>query len=434
MMIPPTPDTPAGKSGEAAETSLRALLYKLVSAAKEDAREPSIANVKRLAEIFEQIIAAVAAEQRGAEGSLHQRILNLPCEPKAPPVFRDNFCAGYSAGHRDARHAAAELLLSANTPGSLPPDVVGRINEIERWLKEKGMQLIYQRDVEWLCQQLRTSIASEQQMREQVNAKYWEQIRSDNANLNKLLRERDSVTPAVVRLPPDAIAKVKEIKAQAQACDAPHSFAADPRKWVHELIKEHIPYLCDLLLPAAPLPAGDEAKAESVPALTIRFVQPGDNDSTELVTVTIREAVRISRAAFKQAKPDQEDSRTDIEAPEDYAVVHWAALAASPAARQCETPFRFHIKTTGDGAGIKYVTNWDEVISAMANGLYHEPTNDNVAEARNLLLDGMDDGEGWNGHSVSLNFEDGSIYVSLEYRPPAAPAPESAAPSTEATP
>ena len=37
--------------------------------------------------------------------ALHQAIMNLPCD--------DNWDAGYKYGHRDARHAAAELVLAA---------------------------------------------------------------------------------------------------------------------------------------------------------------------------------------------------------------------------------------------------------------------------------------------------------------------------------
>lgn len=35
------------------------------------------------------------------------------------------------------------------------------------------------------------------QLRDQVNAKYWEQIRTDNSNLNRLLRERDAQIAAL---------------------------------------------------------------------------------------------------------------------------------------------------------------------------------------------------------------------------------------------
>ena len=45
--------------------------------------------------------------------NLHAQIMNLPdqCDPAGDS---DPFCRGYKHGHRDARHAAAELALSAD--------------------------------------------------------------------------------------------------------------------------------------------------------------------------------------------------------------------------------------------------------------------------------------------------------------------------------
>ncbi len=45
---------------------------------------------------------------------LHQQVMNLPCEiPDPPKVFgpRQSFEVGYREGHKDARHAAAELIV-----------------------------------------------------------------------------------------------------------------------------------------------------------------------------------------------------------------------------------------------------------------------------------------------------------------------------------
>jgi hypothetical protein len=45
--------------------------------------------------------------------SLHRQIMNLPDNVDAG-AESDAFCRGYKYGHRDARHAAAELTLSAD--------------------------------------------------------------------------------------------------------------------------------------------------------------------------------------------------------------------------------------------------------------------------------------------------------------------------------
>jgi hypothetical protein len=64
------------------------------------------------------------------------------------------------------------------------------------WLREKQMDdALFKRQgeiIKELREKLATAEASERQMREQVNAKYWEQIKADNSNLNDLLREKDS--------------------------------------------------------------------------------------------------------------------------------------------------------------------------------------------------------------------------------------------------
>jgi hypothetical protein len=45
---------------------------------------------------------------------LHAAIMNLPCKP--PALTGANEVWAYQYGHRDARHAAAELSLSASQP------------------------------------------------------------------------------------------------------------------------------------------------------------------------------------------------------------------------------------------------------------------------------------------------------------------------------
>lgn len=85
-----------------------------------------------------------------------------------------------------------------------------------------------------------------------------------------------------------------------------------------------------------------EQPAPSLVGMTVRYIQPGeDGKSPELVTVSIAEAVRQSRAAFKQAKPDATDPRSDLEALEDYATVHWANLyAPAPSLVKVGEPLR----------------------------------------------------------------------------------------------
>ena len=56
--------------------------------------------------------------------SLHADIMNLPVKMSVPE-FRGEALRGYKVGHRDARHAAAELAIAADS----------RIEELEAALK-----------------------------------------------------------------------------------------------------------------------------------------------------------------------------------------------------------------------------------------------------------------------------------------------------------
>lgn len=62
--------------------------------------------------------AAVPATPR----DLHAAIMNLPCCPYRP---EPEFALGYKMGHKDARHAAAELALSASPSPASAPDECG---------------------------------------------------------------------------------------------------------------------------------------------------------------------------------------------------------------------------------------------------------------------------------------------------------------------
>ena len=46
--------------------------------------------------------------------SLHDKIAYLPAAPDTPLAASGEWADGYAAGHRDARHAAAELALKAD--------------------------------------------------------------------------------------------------------------------------------------------------------------------------------------------------------------------------------------------------------------------------------------------------------------------------------
>jgi hypothetical protein len=74
----------------------------------------------------EPFFAALAAQLAGIEADgdggkgLHAAIMNLPCNPVTDDGLTEeaNFLwlCGYRYGHRDARHAAAELALSPTSP------------------------------------------------------------------------------------------------------------------------------------------------------------------------------------------------------------------------------------------------------------------------------------------------------------------------------
>ena len=58
-----------------------------------------------------------------AGGDLHGRIMNLPCDPS---FYVGHDQVAFKSGHRNARHAAAELAIAADA----------RIKELETALKE----------------------------------------------------------------------------------------------------------------------------------------------------------------------------------------------------------------------------------------------------------------------------------------------------------
>jgi hypothetical protein len=57
--------------------------------------------------------AAIAHSGDALRNELHRDIMNLPCRVAFPHMEEPDEARAYKVGHRDARHAAAELALSA---------------------------------------------------------------------------------------------------------------------------------------------------------------------------------------------------------------------------------------------------------------------------------------------------------------------------------
>lgn len=73
-----------------------------------------------------------------ATESLHQQIMNLPVDPKQRDLMTDRELAAYKQGHREARHAAAELAVQQ---AGLPEVSIEAIADevTERWSREGKM-------------------------------------------------------------------------------------------------------------------------------------------------------------------------------------------------------------------------------------------------------------------------------------------------------
>ena len=61
--------------------------------------------------LFNEAIKRLEAEAEAHLTTLQQQIINIPCKPKGYEKSAD-WCSAYAFGHRDARHAAAELVLN----------------------------------------------------------------------------------------------------------------------------------------------------------------------------------------------------------------------------------------------------------------------------------------------------------------------------------
>jgi len=53
--------------------------------------------------------------------SLHDEIMRIPCDPKRSPCRGVSAELAYKSGHRDARHAAAELAAASEQPAAQEP-------------------------------------------------------------------------------------------------------------------------------------------------------------------------------------------------------------------------------------------------------------------------------------------------------------------------
>lgn len=76
-------------------------------------------------------------------------------------------------------------------------------------------------------------------------------------------------------------------------------------------------------------------------------------------------------------------------------------------------PETYRITTWGDGAGVSTVQGWEQMVAAVADLMYFEPTPQEVEDVREMIEEGIDSDEGWDGKQVHLQFEDGSLQVEL---------------------
>lgn len=63
-----------------------------------------------------------------AKSELHAAIMNLPC--RVPESMNPSQAYDYGRGHRDARHAAAELVASLSTSKDAPPSLRETVEEL----------------------------------------------------------------------------------------------------------------------------------------------------------------------------------------------------------------------------------------------------------------------------------------------------------------
>lgn len=72
----------------------------------------------------------------------------------------------------------------------------------------------------------------------------------------------------------------------------------------------------------------------------------------------------------------------------------------------------YRVVTTGDGTAVNEVEGtWDDLVRVVSWLMYCDPTIKDEARVRDMLENGLDGGHGWDGDSVTLMFEDGSLTV-----------------------
>ena len=69
--------------------------------------------------------------------NLHNEIMNLPCEPSQRDIMNDREITAHKIGHRDARHAAAELAIKSD---SLIEEMKLQLEDILDWLEQGDVE------------------------------------------------------------------------------------------------------------------------------------------------------------------------------------------------------------------------------------------------------------------------------------------------------
>ena len=83
---------------------------------------------------------------------------------------------------------------------------------------------------------------------------------------------------------------------------------------------------------------------------------------------------------------------------------------------------RYRLTTTGDGAGVEEVfVDWSRLISHVAKLMFSESTLETRREVKTMFKFGVDGSKGWDGKSILMTFEDGSLLV--EWLDPQNPEP-----------
>jgi len=66
--------------------------------------------------------------------NLHNLIMNLPCKPNSDNFLDAGTLLTYKYGHRDARHAAAELAIAADARIEELESILAQVREDINWM------------------------------------------------------------------------------------------------------------------------------------------------------------------------------------------------------------------------------------------------------------------------------------------------------------